>query len=413
MIIEYKARLVLRIIAAAMVCLFLAHDIAWADSFAQDLKSSTLSPQSRLKPFFEKNGLDFKNMAATIYVAGSLQKLLLDKEGVKDSDIVRLSRLFSGGEVSIEKDAGKDKFIETAGFTSTGREYKYTILNFKKENKRIKVIFIDRAKGELTEQERLEIGIKNDIDRHHLDCPGLEGVWFVSSTAAAMEAPPEAGGAIVRFEQDGDPKELVDNMRGVKEIRKNIDVPGVISELKKRIAASGIAEKDRRRMLAHLDKILADIAAGRFDFKEFDAVILEDKADAKKIRGWLLGFNTMSHLPDADVSPDDTDLQLDILQRLLTDKFKNPTIGLSTQVLDRIIGRADEKAAKSLLSEYIFHELFCPVYGHYETRYIQEALFSENYENIKGDRRDAHKDGRLADILKKIKYNYRPAQQKG
>ncbi len=68
-----------RSITLVAVCLFLVNAIDWADPSGSlnppQTINTTLAAESRLKPFFEKHGLDFRNLAAVIYAAGKLRDL--------------------------------------------------------------------------------------------------------------------------------------------------------------------------------------------------------------------------------------------------------------------------------------------------------------------------------------------------
>lgn len=171
----YKNRhsLWLKTMAMVVVCLFLVNDIMYAQP---DLAKSTLSPQSRLKPFFEKHGLELQNIATIIMAASELKGLVIDKkvrEGAIYTKIEALNKLFQNGEVEIEKKILSDVF------KCSGKEYKYAVFHFKKEKKTFNILFFEDHTA-LTPAELAELGIQ-DTEKHHLDCPGLEGVWFVSS----------------------------------------------------------------------------------------------------------------------------------------------------------------------------------------------------------------------------------------
>ena len=171
MSLKYKNNMVFRIIAIAMVCLFLVTSVTFADLY----KSSTLAPESRLNSFFDKNGLDFKNAATVMLVAGQLRNMIVNGEA-SQGNIMRLSQLFTNGEVEIEKDIRQDSL------QCSSRAYDYAIFNFKKEKKVVKVIFI-KDHDRLTEDELLELGIKTGEDKQYFnspDNPALRGVWFAA-----------------------------------------------------------------------------------------------------------------------------------------------------------------------------------------------------------------------------------------
>jgi len=176
-----KHSICFRTIALILVCLFLVNDLSWAAPSYNSSFQTTLAPELRLKPFFEKHGLDFKNIFSVYLVAAELRNLATAKE-VRDSRIVKLNRIFQNGEIEIEKDVGKDKFIETYYLECTGRKCRYAILNFKKDNAKIKILFPENP-STLDEKELIELGIKTEKDREYFSRGGLEGVWFKNLTA--------------------------------------------------------------------------------------------------------------------------------------------------------------------------------------------------------------------------------------
>ena len=191
-LIQSRYKICVKAIAIGVLCLFLVNDIAWANP--QDHNSSeqtTLAAELRLKPFFEANKLGFQNIFSFYYVSSELRKFVTTRD-IRDSEIVRLNRTFPDSAVEIEKDTGKNRFIETAYLKCTGREYKYAIFNFKKENTRIKAVFLkDFDIDPLKPEELLELGIKTEEDKAHFSSPGLEGVWFINleNNKAVFPAP--------------------------------------------------------------------------------------------------------------------------------------------------------------------------------------------------------------------------------
>ena len=165
-------------ITLVLVCLFVINDIAWAQNssgYSSSSSSSTLATQSRLKPFFEKYGLDFQNIATVSYVAGELRKMVVSSD-IREGNIVRLNnRYFPKGEIEI------DSKIETGSLTS-GKRYACVTFDFKKEGKQIKALLL-KDYTPLTPQDLEELKkfkINNTTDIGHLSCPGLEGVWFIN-----------------------------------------------------------------------------------------------------------------------------------------------------------------------------------------------------------------------------------------
>lgn len=168
----------IKAIALAVAFVFLAGSVACPASFQYEPKTATLSPQSRMQPFFEKHGLEFQNVAAVVMAASELKKLATSKEireGAIYTKVEELNRLFKNSEVEIEKE------IKSAAFKCSGKEYKYAVFHFKKEDKTINVLFF-KDHSVLTPAELTELRIK-DTEKHHLDCPGLEGVWFIKPIA--------------------------------------------------------------------------------------------------------------------------------------------------------------------------------------------------------------------------------------
>jgi len=169
------------------VCLFLVNDIDWAtpSGYPNSLEIiTTLAAESRLKPFFEKHDLGFQNIFSVYCVTAELRNLIRKREA-RDSDIARLNRNLPQDEIQIEREAAESRFVETASFESTGRDYKYTIFNFKKAKKRVKVAFTNRN---LEDSELLNLGIKTKNDIDHFSSPGLEGVWFINPTSQVKPA---------------------------------------------------------------------------------------------------------------------------------------------------------------------------------------------------------------------------------
>lgn len=179
----YKNRysILYKAITTVIVCLFLVNDIVWAQPTSYNPSNTTLAAQSRLKPFFEKHGLGFQDIAGVVMAAGELKNLIMvekAREGPLYTKIGLLNKLFRNGVVEIEKQ------IKTDRFESTGKEYKYAVFYFKESQKTINVLFFEDH-ANLSPDELKELRI-NDTEKYHLDCPGLEGVWFISPTTKAL-----------------------------------------------------------------------------------------------------------------------------------------------------------------------------------------------------------------------------------
>jgi len=161
-----------KFISLTLVCLFLFNELGWAELSKPltTLQTTTLAAESRLKPFFERHGLNFQNIATVAYTAGRLRDLVIAGT-LRESHIVRLNKLFPKGDVQIEKD------IKVGSFKCTGKVYQYAVFHFKKENITIKALFF-KDHDKRTPDEIKELRITEE-EMHHLDCPALEGVWFI------------------------------------------------------------------------------------------------------------------------------------------------------------------------------------------------------------------------------------------
>lgn len=198
----------LKAIAAAVVCTFLVNDIAWADSppdLFNPLQSATLAPESRLKSFFERHGLDFKNTATVMLAAGQLRNMIATG-GAGQGNIMRLNQLFSGGEVEIEKD------IKQGNLRCSGRTYDYAVFHFKKKNKTVNALFI-KDYDKLTDDELREFGVKTAEDKRYFNSsenPALKGVWFKTQqdiwSERAAEVVENARNCIIGDIRDFDPQ---------------------------------------------------------------------------------------------------------------------------------------------------------------------------------------------------------------
>ncbi|MDO8535525.1 MAG: GNAT family N-acetyltransferase [Candidatus Omnitrophota bacterium] len=130
-----------------------------------------------------QNGLDFRSSLSVALAAIELRKLLIDSGTPDEIEIRRkinsLNRFFPNGKVKIEEEIYDGEFEGSNGLG--GRRYKYIVFKFAKEGKAFNVLFLkDPADLSAAELKELEI---NDKEKHRLDCPGLEGVWFVNPKA--------------------------------------------------------------------------------------------------------------------------------------------------------------------------------------------------------------------------------------
>jgi len=178
----YKSRysLLFKATGWVLVCLLLANDISWASPPDPNPPQSAIAAQSRFKPFFEKHGLEFQNISTVVFVTSELKNLLATKkarEGRIYARIRSLNQLFPDGNVEIEPK------IKEASFKCSGKGFKYAVMHFKKEKKTFNILFLEDHAA-LTAAELSELRIE-DRDRCHLDCPGLEGVWFIDTVPLA------------------------------------------------------------------------------------------------------------------------------------------------------------------------------------------------------------------------------------
>ncbi|MDD5440098.1 MAG: ATP-binding protein, partial [Candidatus Omnitrophica bacterium] len=172
-------------------------DISWALPSRYDRPGqATLAPYSRMASFFTANNLGFRNIASAIYAAESLKKILIDQNSSDDiaikREIIRLNNLPSAGAVKIDEKIYEDRLKGPDG--KAGKAYRYAVFNFAKESAKINVLFL-AGHEKLTPDERAQLVITDD-KKHHLDCPGLEGVWFVK-TGSTEGTGPGSGQAVV------------------------------------------------------------------------------------------------------------------------------------------------------------------------------------------------------------------------
>lgn len=120
-------------------------------------------------------------------------------------------------------------------------------------------------------------------------------------------------------------------------------------------------QEERKAIRDALDAFL------KADIFEFDTIAIPDKADGKKFRSWLAGFNTMPRSLNAR-----SDILLNELQDSLVKEFPN-AIFMSRQVLDWI--GSDEE----LFKQYIFSVIISHRVRQDVSRYLQGQLFRNNY----------------------------------
>ncbi|MFH0764696.1 MAG: histidine decarboxylase [Candidatus Omnitrophota bacterium] len=188
----YKCRysILFKAIAIALLWAFPVNDITWADSFRllNPSQNATLAPELRLKPFLDKHLSNFQDRTTLMYAIGELRNLVRAGE-VREGHVARLNnelrKRLQGEAVEI------DRTVENGSLTS-GKRYTLAVFDFKKEDIKIGVLFLmdytDSAGFTVEDREELKrFGIKNGADIGHLDCPGLEGVWFINPATPAED----------------------------------------------------------------------------------------------------------------------------------------------------------------------------------------------------------------------------------
>ncbi len=134
---------------------------------------NNLAAESRLKPFFAKQGLSFENRFAVVAAAARLRDLNSTR-GIRKSDVMNLNKVFPDDAVYIDPD------IRKVRLKSTGRVYKYATFYLGDDKKPIQVSFIKDHES-LKDEELEELGVKTEEDRGYFfsrSLPKLEGVWF-------------------------------------------------------------------------------------------------------------------------------------------------------------------------------------------------------------------------------------------
>lgn len=252
---QRKHRACIKATTLAMVCLFLINSIAWADP-----SSTNLSAESRLKPFFEKHGLDFQNIATVVYTADKLKDLVMSGS-LRQSQIMNLNKLFPDGAIKIDKNIRQ-------GTLKSGKVYNYAIFSFKKELKAISVLFI-KDHGKLTDDELSELRIKKD-EAYHLDYSGLEGVWFVR--------------------QYEDHENLVGDLFGIeKELKERLKAPSLIKLFD--APQRGRFHKEGPTIKHHLQAMLNALNSPDNDaFKKILPPRYRDLLRSKENRNFLIWF---------------------------------------------------------------------------------------------------------------------------
>jgi len=184
-----KYSILFKTIVIIVVCLFLVNDIVWANPsrLSDSSQNATLAPELRLNPFFDKHLPNFQDRMALIYATGELRNLVRSGE-VREGHIVRLNNEL---RERLQSEAVEIDGVVKAGSLTSGKQYTIAVFNFKEDGKKIEVlVFKDYTNSsDLTAKDREELkgfGIKTDIDIGHLDCPGLEGVWFINPATKAL-----------------------------------------------------------------------------------------------------------------------------------------------------------------------------------------------------------------------------------
>jgi len=173
-LINIKKNISFKLIALIVLAAFIANDISWAlPDTARILYSDKLAAVTRFKE------LDFKKMADMIYAARELSAVLIDdhNSGPEETErlINRLNLGFPESGLTIGSSVETGKIEGTIGVE--GKAFKRLKFTFSGLPGSYSVLFFDeRIEPSLWELEQL--GIK-DPAKHHLDMPGLNGVWFL------------------------------------------------------------------------------------------------------------------------------------------------------------------------------------------------------------------------------------------
>lgn len=157
----------IRTIISIIIITLLCPDFAIAE------QENYLAAESRLNPFFSKHGLGIGNISIVTMSAARLKKVLFEKRGKNITDeIEELNRLLSNAGIEIEP--GIREYV----FRCTRKKVKYVVFNFVKDQKKICGLFLEDHHS-LNRSELEEIGVK-EAEEHYMECPGLEGIWFVN-----------------------------------------------------------------------------------------------------------------------------------------------------------------------------------------------------------------------------------------
>lgn len=181
--------ILLKTTAFAMVFMLLFNDLSFA-----------LSPELRSKPFSDATKIKFQQTYEMMRIAGTI-KALIQKDEAWPGNIMRLNNELKtrlpNGEVKIEPEI-------KAGALSSGRQYKYAVFRFKKENKTVEARFFGDDVV-LSEDELKELGVKTADDRRHFfesqEHPALRGVWFVGIAQDRERGAQDAARVRARFEE--------------------------------------------------------------------------------------------------------------------------------------------------------------------------------------------------------------------
>ena len=310
-------------IALVMTCLILINDIAWADPSlsAKPSQNATLAAESRFKPFFEKHGLEFQNLNTVISTAVKLRNLFRAGE-VRESHIVTLNdelrKKLRDDSIEIHTAIG-------AGSLMSGKRYSTAIFDFKKENKKVGVLFlrdpIDSAnltKEDLRELKKFGVktdedidyllkmpGIDTDADINSINNPQLEGIWFVSPNKA--------------IPIKHDTEELPGSLAHPEKMSASLKTPQVEAAHEKPAKPTVITKLPIKRLAAFTKNGLkiagVQIKAGKFQENTARmAEIIRQLADAGPDR------------PDLIVFPEDMDEDASLLSSLYIEEVRGKII---------------------------------------------------------------------------------------
>lgn len=138
----------------------------------------------------------------------------------------------------------------------------------------------------------------------------------------------------------------------------------------------------------------------------FDGIAINDRSDRHKAIGGMLDFNTRQRSLAGQKDIVETELQR-LLQGHFSKIYPGKEVrGLSLEILRAIRTKKgiNENTRKSLYEEYLFHIIFCPLFGHLKTRKMAPENFPLNYANAApAANKDEARDGLLTGIIREVR----------